>query len=270
MYSFGAELLAFIAPPDPGDKLVKVPVDDDFDATDVQIAGIDYGPMLLAQQEAARRILAESSPERVITFGGDCSVSQIPFDYLSGKYGNSLGILWLDAHPDVSTPLNSHHLHEMPLGNLLGLSPDTALTHVSHPVSPSHVFMAGLIVDELLPKEQVVHELHLRTAGPEAVADQASGILEWLRAENIRHLAVHWDLDVLSPYEFRSLLTSAPGVDPDSLGFAVGRLRISDVTALILEAAAEADIVGLSVTEHIPWDARNLRAGFAKLPIFRS
>ena len=38
----------------------------------------------------------------IIIFWGDCSFFQTPFDYLKGKYGKNLGIIWLDAHPDVS------------------------------------------------------------------------------------------------------------------------------------------------------------------------
>lgn len=35
-----------------------------------------------------KKILEEKQPDKIIVFGGDCSVTQIPFDYLSGKYGS--------------------------------------------------------------------------------------------------------------------------------------------------------------------------------------
>ena len=47
-------------------------------------------------------------------------VSQAPFDYLHGKY-NDLGIIWIDAHPDVSTINDGYpNAHAMVLGSLMG------------------------------------------------------------------------------------------------------------------------------------------------------
>ena len=51
----------------------------------------------MKQIEAATAILEERQPERVITFGGDCLVSQAPFAYLAKRYGERLGVLWIDA-----------------------------------------------------------------------------------------------------------------------------------------------------------------------------
>ena len=36
-------------------------------------------------------VLIQENPDRIIVIGGDCSVSQVPFDYLSGKYGEKTG-----------------------------------------------------------------------------------------------------------------------------------------------------------------------------------
>ena len=66
--------------------------------------GIEYGEAFLNELNHTYNILSEKSPTHIITFGGDCSVSQAPFDYLKGKYGKNIVIIWYDAHPDVSGP----------------------------------------------------------------------------------------------------------------------------------------------------------------------
>ncbi|WP_370540884.1 arginase family protein [Bartonella apis] len=53
-------------------------------------------------------------------FGGDCLVDLAPFSYLSTVYGQSFGILWIDAHPDVMTPKQLAHSHAHVLGALMG------------------------------------------------------------------------------------------------------------------------------------------------------
>ena len=87
------------------------------------VDGIDCGEAILEEMKKTWGVLNEKKPDRVIVFGGDCSVSQVPFDYLSGKYGDKLGILWLDAHPDISGTKDSSHFHEMVLADLLGQKP---------------------------------------------------------------------------------------------------------------------------------------------------
>ena len=71
--------------------------------------------------------IEEEQPDRIITIGGNCIVSLAPFDFLHGKYKNT-GIIWIDAHPDVSTPKDGYpNAHAMVLGSLMGYE-DQALT----------------------------------------------------------------------------------------------------------------------------------------------
>ena len=61
-------------------------------------------------------MIERENPDKIITIGGNCIVSLAPFDYLHGKYGDT-GIIWLDAHPDVSTPQDGYaYAHAMVLG----------------------------------------------------------------------------------------------------------------------------------------------------------
>lgn len=267
-YLFGAELLSAIAPSSPTDESVKIQVNNDFDGPRIKLDGIDCGSDLLSQMGRTAEILREKQPDRVIVFGGDCSVTQVPFDYLSGKYGDKLGILWLDAHPDISSPDNSSHLHEMPLSNLLGLNPGSPLTRVEYPVSPKKVCMAGLIEEELRQKDIACREQKLKIVSPEELAQSSHAVLDWIKEQDIQYIAVHWDLDVLSPEDFRSIYPAEPYLNPGMFSAAIGRMKLQEVGRLLCDVSKTAEIVGLSLTEYLPWDAFNLRKILSGITIF--
>ncbi len=66
------------------------------------------------------QLIAAAKPDRIITIGGNCIVSQAPFDYLHGIYDN-VGIIRIDAHPDVSTVRDGYpNAHAMVIGSLMG------------------------------------------------------------------------------------------------------------------------------------------------------
>ena len=97
-YLFGSELLRHIVPQSNKAETIQITVDENTSKELLLENGVIGGNSLLKQLSEASRVLTEKQPEKVITLGGDCSISQAPFDYLHGKYSNSLGILWLDAH----------------------------------------------------------------------------------------------------------------------------------------------------------------------------
>ncbi|MGI6238747.1 MAG: arginase family protein [Christensenellales bacterium] len=268
-YAFGAELLSQIAPPSARDETVTVRVSRNFQAELTQDDGIAGADMLLAQTAQIERGLREAMPERVIVFGGDCSVSQAPFDYLKSRYGAHLGILWLDAHPDVATLGDSAHLHEMVLGNLLGFGSGHALTRVAHTFSPEDVLLAGLPAEDLREIDRGVKQWGLTIASPEQLQTDSRIALDWTAARGITHLAVHWDLDVLAPADYRSILPAKPHFDARDFPAAVGRMTLGTVGRLLRDVSEAAEIVGLSIAEHMPWDALNLRRTLADIPIFQ-
>lgn len=263
-YAFGPSLLAWLAPKAEGEMEVEVPVEP-YDGEALPIEGGVAGRAVLQRQcRAAEKILDAYQPDRVIVFGGDCLVSQAPFAYLNERYGGKLGVLWLDAHPDVSTPEMHNHEHAMVLGNLLGHG-DPGFMPVKIPLSPARVLYGGL--QQMTPaEEQIVKSLSLRAVGPKALAEDSGPILDWLQAEGIQHLAIHFDLDVLDPRLFRSLLFSEPGGQP--IDAAQGEMTLQQVGRLIRDVSARAEVVGFSIAEYLPWDAMNLRAFFESLPLF--
>ena len=85
IYPLGARLLAWLAPESDA-PLVEVPVEPWTGAAPVKEGGVFYRQELLRQMQAARSIIDAHTPDRVITFGGDCLISQAPFSYLNERY----------------------------------------------------------------------------------------------------------------------------------------------------------------------------------------
>lgn len=76
-------------------------------------------------------------------------------------------------------------------------------------------------------------------------------------------------MDVLSPEDFRSILPAEPYTNPDEFPAAVGRMKLQEIADLLREVAEQAELVGLSITEHMPWNAINLRKTLQQIPIFQ-
>lgn len=255
-YPIGARLLAWLAPKSEA-PLVEVPIEP-YGGSTPDIEGKVVGrSVLLKQLRATRHIIEAYEPDKIIVFGGDCLVSQAPFAYLNERCRGKLGVLWLDAHPDVSTPKDFPHEHAMVLGNLLGEGDPEFAREVKVPLKPELVLYAG--VDEILPWEaEVLERLNLARVRSEYILPGSRPVVDWIRKHNIEHLAIHLDLDVLDPRLFRSQLFNNPDSDTP-IDAASGKLSFAQVIGLINDAASETTVVGLSIAEHMPWDAINLQ-----------
>ena len=96
-------------------------------------------------------------------------------------------------------------------------------------------------------------------------------MLAWLRDTGAKQVAIHLDLDVLDPTLFRSLTFARPGASlPTADDVPAGRRAWPQVLRLLSDVAREADVVGLGITEHMPWDAMALRDALARLPLIGS
>lgn len=253
-YPMGARILAWLAPESDA-PLLEVPVPA-YDGTPLALEdGIMGRSAIVKQLRAARHLLDAYEPDRVITFGGDCLVSQAPFAYLNERYDGKLGVLWIDAHPDVTTPKNFQNAHAMVLGNLLGEGDPGLAKEVRRHLDPKLVMLAG--VDDMLDYEtEVVNRLGLRRAGSAELADTSDPVLAWIRENSIKQVAIHFDLDVLDPRFFRSQLFNNP--NGDVIDAFSGKMTLEQVTRLIHDVSAATDVVGISFAEHMPWDDINL------------
>lgn len=264
-YPLGARLLAWLAPESDA-PLLEVPVTQ-YDGSSLQMEdGIKGRKQIIRQLRAARNILDAYEPDRVITFGGDCLVSQAPFAYLNEKYNGELGVLWIDAHLDVMTPQDFPNAHAMVLGNLLGEGDAGLAREVKVRLNPKNVMYAG--VDEIRDIEvEPISRLGMHRTGSAELADNSAPVMSWIRESGIRHLAVHLDLDVLDPKLFRSLLFNNP--NGDQIDAPAGKMTLEQLTRLIVDVSSISNVVGMTFAEHMPWDDINLMNMMAKLPFMK-
>lgn len=266
VYPLGARLLAWLAPQSNA-PLIEVPVAPWTGAVPVNDGGVFWRKEILRQLRAARSILDAFAPDRVITFGGDCLISQAPFSYLIERYNGKIGIVWIDAHPDVTTPRDFDHAHAMVLGNLLGEGEPSMAREVKMPCTPEQVVLVG--VDNVLPHErESIDRLGIKTIASKEVVGSSQALTGWINDNGFERIAIHLDLDVLDPNFFRSLLFSNPGVK-EHIEAERGKTRLEDITRVLRDISAQATVVGMSFAEYMPWDALNLKKMFNALSFMK-
>lgn len=264
-YSLGADLLSFLVPKNLEHKEIEVPIPKD-DEPLLQENGVTAQSIVAKNVDQTARIIQEENPDKIITLGGDCLVSQAPFDYLHGKYGEQLGIIWLDAHPDISTPDIFCNAHAMVLGNLLKDGDPVLAEKVQHPFAAKDVLYVGLQTPT--PDEKVVLErLGLEYQVQDQVRLSPKEIKAWLRKHQFTKVVVHFDLDVLDPNVFRMLYFSEPGVVEYSAE--AGKMSLLEVKETMQAIAEQSEIVGLTIAELLPWDVENLKNLLYDFEIFR-
>ena len=215
-YQVSSQLLSWLLPAAQGPE-ETVPVPSAAGSPALQIEdGILAKGALLAQARAARAAIEKHRPDRVLTIGGDCLVDLAPIAYLNKRYGGEVGVLWIDAHPDVQTPKDFHHGHAHVLAMLLGEGDPDFVNEVDVPVKPARVMYAGL--DAWSPSEnEFLVSLGLHVAGSSELAEGSSSILSWIENEAITHMAVHFDVDAIKPQSFRPILFNKPDAGDDFL-----------------------------------------------------
>lgn len=268
LYPLGARLLAFLAPRS-GCETVEVPIAPYRpDHAREKENGVVNQQAVLTQMRAARAILEAKQPDRVVCFGGECLVSYAPFDYLNGRYKGKLGVLWIDAHPDVSTPANHDREHAMVLGDLLGGGDPLMAKEVRHPLKPSQVLLVGMEGFDSPKEVENIRAFGLRVLPPEDVAANSDAVLAWVRENGVENLAVHLDLDVLDPATFFSQLTNDPDAT-EKYPTVKGKLHMAQVTRLLRDVSAHTNVVGLTIAEFFPWDALHLQKMMGQLEIMK-
>lgn len=267
-YAIGSEILNLVLPKGKNIETLEVPVDKIFDKKLEIKNGINEETAILKQLQCAFNMLETKNPDKVITLGGDCSVSQPAFDYLHGKYPEKTCIVWLDAHPDISTPKDFEHEHAMILGNLLGDGAPNCSKIVKNKFKYEQVMYGGLIHKKLLPyEEKYLKEKNLKYAIPEDLKENTNKITNWIKEKGFKQVLIHLDLDVLSPTQFRSLLCNEPNLPtPD---YAIGEMNLKDIVRIIVDISKTAKLVGFSIAEYLPWDIINMRKEFGKIDIFQ-
>lgn len=265
-YHLGSKLLAWLAP-EPTGPVEEVPVAAPDGEPLHDEDGIRGRHFLVEQLAQARDIIDRHVPDAIVVLGGDCLVSLAPFSWLAERHGDKLGIVWIDTHPDVQTPAQYKNAHAHVLAALMGIGDPDLTAAVTHAVPAGNIMIAG-IHDPLEDEARFIMEHDIKTCSPEEVRSGAEPVLQWLDASGIEVLAIHFDLDVLDPATFRSVLFARPGRGKDDFGnVAEGKLGIADVIGLIGLATSRRPAVGMTIAEHLPWDAVHIKDMLRQLPL---
>ncbi|MDW3777049.1 arginase family protein [Kluyvera cryocrescens] len=267
-YYLGSLLLSFLAP-EPTGPVASVPVYEPAMEPLTEIDGITAKPQIIRQLNDAAALIAQHCPDSIVVLGGDCLVSLAPFAHLLNKYGDKLGVLWVDSHPDVQTAKQYPNAHAHVLGALIGTGDNDLVAHVATRLNPAKIMIAGLH-DPLAYEADYLARHNIATIAPEQVKNGGKEVMAWIEREHIEYLAIHIDLDVLDPSLFRSVLFAKPGRGEHDFGdVAEGKLAIEEVLNLITQATSKAEPVGLTIAEHLPWDMLNLKNMLSALPLMK-
>lgn len=170
---------------------------------------------------------------------------------------------------DVQRPEHSSHAHAHVLGMLLDEGDPDFTAEVETPIDPNRVMYAGLN-DWSETEDEILSRLGLQHVPATDVADDSKPVLDWIEKQEITHLAVHFDLDVLDPAYFSPLLFNKPDRPDDAFGGVPrGNMRLDQVMRLLNDVGTQTDIVGLAITEHLPWDMLRLSEALGELPVLR-
>ncbi|OOF52541.1 arginase [Rodentibacter trehalosifermentans] len=256
-YAIGSQLLNWLAP-QTNSPTATVPVSMSFDEADnVTENGIQAYQTVKRQLKLALETIETHRPDRIVTLGGECSVSVPPFAYLAKKYEDDVAVIWLDAHRDLTVPSDNYNgYHAMALAKLLGVGYEQMLALLPATLEPKNALIVGLRTEDEASERQKT--LGIASLNPEQVADNSQAVIDWLKATGKRKVMVHFDLDVLEPTE----LLTAVGRDPNGL-------RIAQAVRIINDIANAADLVGLTIAECMPREVIKLKKMLAALPLMR-
>lgn len=254
-YYLGAELLEFLAPQSTNETYY-VPVSKDYDRKEE--AGILDRTVIFDQMKAALSILQVANPDRVVTFGGECSVSVPVFSYLATKYKDDVVVVWVDAHPDVTVPGDDYNgFHAMALASCMGLGDSQLKDILPCSIEPKSVALAGVREYEYPYIEKRVSDLGIAKFSPAELSKNSQPIIDWLRQQKASKVLVHFDMDVMDPQDMLAAVADGPE----------GGLKLQEVVRLIRDISNEKELVGLTIAEPMPRIAIRLKKMLAELPL---
>ena len=254
-YILGAHLLNFLAPKTKN-QTITIPISEDTNRIE-ENGIIDYKP-ILKQTKEALNIIKELNPDKILTLGGECSVSVVPFTYLAEKYNNDIAVIWIDAHPDITLPEDKTYngYHAMAVTAIMGKGDKDIISTLPAQITPDKILFVGLRDWEREEIKKRQKEYNMKHLTPDEVSENSSKILEWIKNTGVKHVVIHFDMDVLEPNE----IIPAVGVVPDGM-------KINEVIRVINDISKEYDIAGLTVAEPMPRIAIKLRNMLKQLPL---
>ena len=263
-YYFGADLLQYILPQNPNQPVVKVDIIPPNSKEKAVTNGIYAEKEVLLGIRDAQEKISKENPDRIITIGGNCMVSLAPFDYLHGKY-KKVGIIWIDAHPDVSTLNDGYpNAHAMVLGSLLGYGAAQLTREIKNSLfKPDEIFYIGLqpLHDY---QEKYLDDMGVKYKVQDKTFVTSSEINDFIG--RFDHILIHFDIDVLDEHFFHSTYFANSELVGDGAGG--GKMTIEKLSEILRLITENTDVVGFTVAEYLPFDEHRLHKMFAEINLF--
>lgn len=137
--------------------------------------------------------------------GGDHSATIGSMSAPSAYYADEVGLIWVDAHPDINTDATtvSGNIHGMPVASLLGMG-EASLTHFltdEKKVKPENIVYIGLR-DIDPPEARFIEEMNIqhytyddvKARGLDACLDESIAYLS-----HLKHVHLSFDIDSVNP-----------------------------------------------------------------------
>lgn len=256
-YVLGSQFLNILAPENPDQKTVTVPVDMTYDRKTQD--GVADRDVIARQTRAAVDILDVEQPDRIITIGGECSVSTPAFIWLAKKYDGDVAVLWIDAHPDITLPGDVYDgYHSMAVTAMMGNGDKKIVSELPSAIPAKNILFVGLRDwerDQIKVRQKEYGMKNLTNAD---LQDGSGKVLEWIKSTGAKHVLIHFDLDVLDPAE----IVSAVGVVKDGL-------KMQQVVNIINDVAGAYEVDGLTIAEPLPRRALQIRSMLRGITLFK-
>ncbi|MDE6226773.1 MAG: arginase family protein, partial [Muribaculaceae bacterium] len=208
-YYLGSMLLEFLAPKSDCETF-RIPVSTDTSHR-VTIDGVLDRDILTLQTKAALDTLKIANPSKVVTLGGECSVSVPVFTYLAAKHIDDVTIIWIDAHPDITLPGDDYTgYHAMALTAIMGKGDENIIGQLPAKVSTENICLAGLRECEYPYIEKRVEELGLKHFSPTELYENSEPVINWLRNTAASKVMIHFDMDVMDPADILAAVSDCP------------------------------------------------------------
>lgn len=254
-YILGSFLLNFLAPETKNETYI-VPIDKKISKRQEKEGILDY-KIIIKQSKKALEIIKKANPDKILTLGGECSTSVIPFTYLNKKYNNDTAVIWIDAHPDITLPYDNYNgYHAMAVSAMMGKVNENINKILPSFIDPSKILFLGLRDWEREEIKIRQKEYKIKHLINKDVNKSSNKILSWIKSIGANNVMIHFDLDVLDPKE----IIAAVGVVPCGL-------KINEVIRIINDISKEYNLIALTIAEPMPKIAIKLKNMLNQLPL---
>ena len=256
-YILGSFLLNFLAP-ETKNETYTVPIDKKISKRQEKEGILDY-KIIIKQSKKALEIIKKANPDKILTLGGECSTSVIPFTYLNKKYNNDTAVIWIDAHPDITLPYDNYNgYHAMAVSAIMGKVNKNINKILPSFIDPSKILFLGLRDWEREEIKIRQKEYKIKHLINKDINKNSNKILSWIKSTGAKNVMIHFDLDVLDPKE----IIAAVGVVPDGL-------KINEVIRIINDISKEYNLIALTIAEPMPKIAIKLKNMLNQLPLIK-